>query len=43
MSDVRNDLIEAAEDLNDLNEGSEVEEAEEQDLPQTDEAGDDER
>ena len=42
MSDVRNDLMEAAEDLNDLNEGSEVEEAEEQDLPQTDEAGDDE-
>ena len=42
MSDVRNDLIEAAEDLNELNEGSEVEEAEETDLPQTDEAGDDE-
>jgi len=42
MSDVRNDLMEAAEDLNELNEGSEVEEAEQQDLPQTDEAGDDE-
>ncbi len=42
MSDVRNDLMEAAEDLNELNEGSEVEEAEETDLPQTDEAGDDE-
>jgi hypothetical protein len=42
MSDVRNDLMEAAEDLNELNEGSEVEEAEEPDLPQTDEAGDDE-
>jgi hypothetical protein len=42
MSDVRNDLMEAAEDLSELNEGSEVEEAEETDLPQTDEAGDDE-
>jgi hypothetical protein len=42
MSDLRNDLMEAAEDLNELNEGSEVEEAEETDLPQTDEAGDDE-
>lgn len=42
MSDIREDLMEAAEDLNELNEGLEVEEAVQEDLPQTDVEGEDE-
>jgi hypothetical protein len=42
MSDIRDDLIETAEDLTELNDLNESEEAAEEDLPQTDEAGDDE-
>jgi hypothetical protein len=42
MSDVRNDLMEAAEDLSELNDTNQVEEASEPDLPQTDVEGDDE-
>lgn len=41
MSDIREDLMEAAEDLNELNEGSEIEETAQEDLPQTDVEGDD--
>jgi len=42
MSDLRDDLEEAAADLTELNDMNDVEEASEEDLPQTDEAGDDE-